>query len=60
LVGRGGSIRLAVLAAFRFGCLVASLLGQADNGRWLIAPKDSPLGTRRRHRPGTFIGDMIS
>ena len=33
----------------------AALLGNADNGRWLIAPKDSPLSARRRYRPGTLV-----
>jgi GH15 family glucan-1,4-alpha-glucosidase len=33
----------------------ASLIGTADNGRWLIAPKDPPLAVRRRYRPGTLV-----
>jgi hypothetical protein len=33
----------------------AALLGNAENGRWLIAPKDSQLSTSRRHRPGTLV-----
>ena len=33
----------------------AALLGNADNGRWLIAPKDQVLGAERRYRPGTLV-----
>jgi hypothetical protein len=33
----------------------AALFGAADNGHWLIDPKDSPLGMSRRSRPGTMI-----
>src|SRR6516165_3424994 len=33
----------------------AALLGEADNGRWLIAPQHPPLGTTRRYRPGTLV-----
>src|SRR6202045_5381478 len=55
LVGRDGSIDWLSWPRFDSTACFAGLLGDADNGRWLIAPKDSPLGTRRRYRPGTLV-----
>jgi GH15 family glucan-1,4-alpha-glucosidase len=31
------------------------LLGEHDNGRWFIAPKDEPIETSRRYRSGTLV-----
>lgn len=31
------------------------MLGTSENGRWLIAPKYTPLHAKRRYRPGTLI-----
>jgi GH15 family glucan-1,4-alpha-glucosidase len=55
LVGRDGSIDWLCWPRFDSAACFAALLGDADNGRWLIAPTDAPLGTRRRYRPGTLI-----
>jgi GH15 family glucan-1,4-alpha-glucosidase len=55
LVGRDGSIDWLCWPRFDSAACFAALLGTAENGRWLIAPKDQPLKVRRRYRPGTLI-----
>jgi GH15 family glucan-1,4-alpha-glucosidase len=55
LVGRDGSIDWLCWPRFDSAACFASLLGTANNGRWLIAPKDPALGVERRYRPGTLV-----
>jgi GH15 family glucan-1,4-alpha-glucosidase len=55
LVGRDGSIDWLCWPRFDSPACFAALLGDADNGHWLMAPKDSPLGTRRRYHSGTLV-----
>jgi GH15 family glucan-1,4-alpha-glucosidase len=55
LVGRDGSIDWLCLPHFDSGACFAALLGDADNGRWLIHPEANVVGTTRRYRPDTLI-----
>jgi GH15 family glucan-1,4-alpha-glucosidase len=54
LVGRNGSIDWLCWPAFVSAACFAPLLGEQENGRWLIA-KDEPIETARRCRSGTLI-----
>src|ERR1700686_1829405 len=55
LVGCDGSIDWLCWPRFDSAACFAALLGTSENGRWLIAPKCTPLDVRRRYRPGTLI-----
>jgi GH15 family glucan-1,4-alpha-glucosidase len=55
LVGIHGSIDWLCMPRFDSAACFAALLGSSDNGRWLIAPRDEPRGTRRRYRDETLI-----
>lgn len=55
LVGRDGSVDWLCVPRFDSGACFAALLGNRDNGRWLIAPQMEPKKIRRRYRPGTLI-----
>jgi GH15 family glucan-1,4-alpha-glucosidase len=55
LVGRDGSIDWLCWPRFDFPACFAALLGNADHGRWIIAPKTSDFSVTRRYRPGTLV-----
>ena len=54
LVERGGSIDWLCFPRFDSGACFASLLGDTDNGRWLLAPVGGGT-TKRRYLDGTFV-----
>jgi GH15 family glucan-1,4-alpha-glucosidase len=55
LVGRDGSMDWLCWPRFDSAACFAALLGDAGNGRWLIAPKDPAFRVQRRYRSGTLI-----
>ena len=55
LVGNQGSIDWLCIPRFDSGACFAALLGNVDNGRWLIAPQDERPTVSRRYREGTLI-----
>jgi GH15 family glucan-1,4-alpha-glucosidase len=55
LVGRDGSIDWLCWPRFDSSACFAALLGTDENGRWLIAPAETPLRVKRRYRPGTLV-----
>jgi GH15 family glucan-1,4-alpha-glucosidase len=55
LVGRDGSIDWLCLPRFDSPACFAALLGDAGNGRWLIAPAAPAAPATRRYREDTLI-----
>jgi GH15 family glucan-1,4-alpha-glucosidase len=54
LVSRGGSVDWLCLPRFESGACFASLLGDAGNGRWLLAPRVQAASSRR-YLPETLV-----
>jgi GH15 family glucan-1,4-alpha-glucosidase len=55
LVGRDGSIDWLGLPRFDSAACFAALLGDASNGRWLLAPAEPVTRLTRRYRGATLI-----
>ncbi len=55
LVGRDGSIDWLCVPRFDSPACFAALLGERDNGRWLLAPQGPTTRVSRRYRPQTLM-----
>ena len=55
LVSKDGSIDWLCWPRFDSGACFAALLGDANNGRWRIAPIGNDARITRRYRPNTLI-----
>lgn len=55
LVGRDGSIDWLCLPRFDSDACFAALLGEPENGRWLIAPQQPPEKITRRYHDETLV-----
>jgi GH15 family glucan-1,4-alpha-glucosidase len=55
LVSREGSIDWLCFPRFDSGACFAALLGDAENGRWLLEPNEAVHGLTRRYRHETLI-----
>jgi GH15 family glucan-1,4-alpha-glucosidase len=55
LVARDGSIDWLCLPSFDSGACFAALLGNEENGRWLLTPTGNIHQIRRRYREGTLV-----
>jgi GH15 family glucan-1,4-alpha-glucosidase len=55
LVSREGSIDWLCLPSFDSGACFAALLGDEENGRWVIRPSCEVKRTRRKYRENTLI-----
>ena len=58
LVGRDGSLDWLCVPRFDSSACFAALLGTPEHGRWLLAPKDGGLATRRSYRGDTLVLDQ--
>ncbi|MGW6538913.1 glycoside hydrolase family 15 protein [Streptomyces sp. NPDC055051] len=59
LVGRDGSIDWLCLPRFDSAACFAALLGDEDNGHWLIAPKGSGTCTSRRYAEDSLVLETL-
>jgi GH15 family glucan-1,4-alpha-glucosidase len=55
LVGYDGSIDWLCVPRFDSGACFAALLGERENGRWLLAPAGRHRATARRYRDDTLV-----
>ena len=55
LVGNNGSIDWLCFPRFDSAACFAAVLGDENNGRWLIAPAVATTRVDRRYRPGTLV-----
>jgi len=55
LVGRDGSVDWLCWPRFDSGACFAALLGSAENGRWLVAPRGEVIRTTRRYRGDSLV-----
>ncbi len=55
IVGRDGSLDWLCLPRFDSASCFAALVGDARNGRWLLAPAGEVRASKRRYRPGTLV-----
>ena len=59
LVCRNGSIDWLCIPRFDSSACFAALLGEADNGRWLIRPKIEPKSIERRYRDRSMVLETV-
>jgi GH15 family glucan-1,4-alpha-glucosidase len=59
LVGRDGSIDWLCLPSFDAGACFAKLIGDEENGAWLLAPKGATTATTRRYREDSLVLETI-
>jgi len=59
LVNRSGSIDWCCFPRFDSGACFAAVLGDANHGRWLLAPKTKVERTTRRYRDDTLVLESI-
>ncbi|MFI0264486.1 glycoside hydrolase family 15 protein [Streptomyces sp. NPDC017056] len=59
LVGRDGSVDWLCLPHFDSAACFAALLGDRENGHWLLAPADPDARPERSYRGGSLVLDTV-